>query len=95
MVWGNNVFSYDRALLVRAFGPFSRSLEQLGGIAQGVYPGIRILAEPDNQRQVDAIHRVRCHLLLVGAAARCAAGTADFSCRWWRARRDLKTRSES
>jgi hypothetical protein len=80
MVWGNNVFSYDRALLVRAFGPFSRSLEQLGGIAQGVYPGIRILAEPDNQRQVEAIHRVRSHLLFVGAdGSCCAVGTADFS----------------
>lgn len=67
MVWGNNVFSYDRSPLVRVFGPFSHPLEQLGAIAEGVYPSIRILEEPTNQRQVEAIHRVRCHLLLVGA----------------------------
>lgn len=66
MVWGNNVFSYDRALLVRTLGPVSRSLEQLGGILQGAYPGIRILAEPANQPQRAAIHRVRWHLLMVG-----------------------------
>jgi len=95
MVWGNNVFSYDRALLVRALGPFSRSLEQLGGIAQGVYPGIRILAEPDNQAQVDAIHRVRCHLLLVGAVALVALLALLVSLAgWWRARRGLTLRSE-
>lgn len=90
MVWGNNVFSYDRAFLVRALGPFARSLEQLGGIAQGVYPGVRILAEPANQRQVEAMHRVRLHLYAVGGlvAAALLALLASLV-GWWRARRAL------
>jgi Glycosyltransferase len=66
MVWGNNVFSYDRAPLVRTFGSVSRSLEQLGGIAQGVYPPIRIIEEPGNRLLVEALQRVRVHLWIVG-----------------------------
>lgn len=95
MVWGNNVFSYDRALLVRAFGSVSRSLEQLGGMAQGVYPGIRILADADNQRQLAAIHRLRIHLWFVGILSAMALLTLLFSLAgWWNSRRRLATRSE-
>ena len=89
MVWGNDVFSYDRAPLVRALGPLSRSLEQLGGIVQGVYPGIRILPDPVNQRQVEAIYRVRWHLLLVGGfvGAALLALLVFLAGGWWCARR--------
>jgi hypothetical protein len=66
---GNNVFTYDRAFLVRAFVNLSRSLEQLGGIAQRVSPGIHILEDADNQKQVSAILLVRQHVLTVGVLA--------------------------
>lgn len=67
--WGNNVFSYDRALLVRTLGPVSRTLEQLGAVAQGAYPPIHILGDAGNQRQVAALLRLRYHLLAVAVIA--------------------------
>lgn len=63
--WGNNVFSYDRALLVRTLGLLSRSLEQLGAMAQGVYPPIHVLGDADNAPQVASLVRLRRHLLVV------------------------------
>jgi len=65
--WGNNVFSYDRALLVRSLGPLSRALEQFGAMAQGVYPRIHVLGDAENAPQVAALVRLRQHLLVVGA----------------------------
>lgn len=65
MWWGNAVYTYDEALLVRLLGPLSRSLEQLGAIAQGVHPRIRVLAEPENRGMVGKMHRLRVHLLTV------------------------------
>lgn len=65
--WGNNVFSYDRAILVRSLGPWSRALEQLGGIVQGVYPHIHILADAANAQQVASLFRLRQHLLVVAS----------------------------
>ncbi|MEF8698928.1 MAG: transglutaminase-like domain-containing protein [Candidatus Accumulibacter sp. UW26] len=95
MVWGNNVFSYDRAFLVRTLGSFSRSLEQLGGIAQGVYPAMRIVSEPSNQRQRENIYRLRNHLRLVGIAVAVALLLLLFSLtKVWAIRRRLVTRSE-
>lgn len=64
--WGNNLFTYNNAGLVRAFSGVSRSLEQLGGIVQGVHPAMRILAEPGNQEQRDKMARLRFQVLLVG-----------------------------
>ncbi|ACV34755.1 transglutaminase-like domain-containing protein [Accumulibacter sp.] len=92
-VWGNNVFSYDQAQLVRTFGSVSRALEQLGGIVQGVYPGVRILEEPNNRRQVEAIQSVRSHLLWVGATG-AAALLVLLVClvAWWTAGRRLAAR---
>lgn len=90
MVWGNNVFSYDRAPLVRAFGGLSRSLEQLGGIIQGVYPGVRILTEEANQEQVAAIQRLRRHLFVVaGIFLAASLGLLVSLVGWWRARATL------
>jgi hypothetical protein len=95
MVWGNNVFSYDRSPLVRVFGPFSHPLEQLGAIAEGVYPRIRILEEPANQRQVEAIHRVRLHLLSVGVLVIVALlGLLTSLAGWYLARRKSSRRTE-
>lgn len=67
--WGNNVFSYDRAFLVQSLGHISRSFEQLGGIAQDVYPRIQVLNEPGNQKQLESLIRVRHHLMIVGVTA--------------------------
>lgn len=66
MWWGANVFTYDRAVLVRAFSGISRSLEQLGGIAQRVHPGMMILNEPGNQPQRDRMMQLRSQLVVVG-----------------------------
>ena len=66
--WGNNVFSYDRAILVRMFSPLSRALEQFGGIAQGVHPHIRMLPDAGNLPQRQSIRRLRVHLHAVGVA---------------------------
>lgn len=41
--WGNNVFEYDHALLVRLLAPLHRAAEQLGGFIQGYHPRIRVL----------------------------------------------------
>lgn len=87
LVSGNNVFSYDRALLVRAFAGISRSLEQLGGIVQGVYPGVRILAEEANQAQSTAMKRLRWHLFAVaGVIVAALLGVLVALAGWWRAR---------
>jgi len=88
MWWGNNVFTYDRALLVRALGGVSRSLEQMGGILQGVHPTIRILAEPGNQAQRKRMGQLRIHLFaaaLFGGAGSLAALVCALVL--WRARR--------
>lgn len=66
--WGNNVFSYDRAVLVRVFSPLSRALEQFGGIAQGVHPHIRVLPDAANLPQRQSIRKLRAHLQVVGVA---------------------------
>lgn len=91
MTWGNNVFSYDHAFLVRTFGPLSRSLEQLGGIAQGVYPPIRILEEAQNRTQVAELIRLRHQLLLVGGVSLLALlALAVCLVGWARQRRHTK-----
>ena len=51
MWWGNNVFEYDQAPLVRMLGGVHRAAEQLGGVASGVHPEIRILATEQNLAQ--------------------------------------------
>lgn len=65
LVWGNNVQSYDEAALVRELGGVSRALAQLGGIAQGVQPLVRILPTPTNRGMAQDLMRLRWHLLLV------------------------------
>jgi hypothetical protein len=86
--WGNNVFTYDRAGLVRTLGRMSPSLEQIGGIVQGVHPQIRVLPDPANRRQLEALQGLGKRLWLalilgvvgVSGAVTCAVG-------WKRARK--------
>ncbi|SFZ71627.1 transglutaminase-like domain-containing protein [Chitinimonas taiwanensis] len=71
--WGNNVFEYDRAVLVRALGGVSRSLEQVGGILQGVQPRLQVLEEPANLNQLQALRSLRLQLqwlVVLGAVAK-------------------------
>ena len=91
--WGNNIFSYDRALLVRTLSGVSRSLEQLGGIAQDVHPHIRVVATSDNQPQRDALRRLQLHLLVVLAVGVLAVCVLVMSLVGWaRSGRDEATR---
>jgi hypothetical protein len=64
MTWGNNVFSYDKAVLVRHLGRVSRSLEQLDGIAMGEYPKVILMVSETNRARVDAMRRLRTHLIV-------------------------------
>lgn len=65
MWWGNNVFEYDQAPIVRALGGTHRALEQLGGIAAGVHPRVRILEATANETARGEIADVRLRLLAV------------------------------
>lgn len=69
MGWGNNVFTYDRALSVRLFSGVSRALEQVGAIVQGVHPQVRLLAQADSRVQAQALWRLHWHLLVVAGLA--------------------------
>ncbi|NMG54666.1 transglutaminase domain-containing protein [Aromatoleum aromaticum] len=65
MWWGNNVFEYDRAPLVRMLGETHRALEQLGGVAAGVHPRIRVLETSDNLPQRETMTELRVRLLAI------------------------------
>jgi hypothetical protein len=87
MWWGNDVFTYDNAPLVEAFGKVSRSLEELGGIAAGVYPKINVLMTADNHAAFQRMERLRVHLLLAFAVAVVAGFCMVASgLMWWRTR---------
>ena len=91
--WGNQVFSYDNALLVRVFGPVSRALEQLGGIAQGVYPHIRVVVDDENRSLFRSMHWLKVHLLVALAAVIGAiVAAAVIVASGYRARRQASTR---
>lgn len=71
-VWGNNVFSYDRAVLGHQLTPLSRSLEQLNAIAQGLYPPLLLLDDAASRGDVAAMWRLHLHLRVVaGLGALC------------------------
>jgi hypothetical protein len=78
MWWGNNLFTYDRAVLVRTFSGVSRALEQLGGIAQGVFPPVKLMVTETNRDRVKAMWRLRRHLFIVAWVAPLAMLAALF-----------------
>lgn len=86
MWWGNNVFEYDQAPLVRALGNAHRALEQLGGVAAGVHPAIRILATPDNAAQRESMAWLRLRLIAVVVAGMLSVLALIA---WWLARRKV------
>jgi Transglutaminase-like superfamily len=69
MIWGNNVFSYDRSVMTRNLGRFSRSLEQFDAIVTGVYPPISLMAEDLNSEKASALRQLRLHLVFVAWVA--------------------------
>lgn len=85
--WGTNAFSYDRNPLLRSSFGVSPSIQQLAGIAHGVQPRMRILESPENRDAVEAIRRLKVHLLLAVALGGVAV-FALLACTlgWWRAR---------
>ena len=78
MWWGNNVFEYDSSPIVVALGKVHRAFEQLGGVAAGVYPQIRILEAPENAAQRNALRWLQLRLVasaVLGAlSVLCLAG---------------------
>jgi hypothetical protein len=88
MWWGNDVYTYDRAPLVQVLGNVSRSLEELGGIAEGVSPKVNVLRTEDNRVAFERMERLRIHLLLalvIGTVSGFGAVVAGFA--WWRSHR--------
>lgn len=71
MVWGSDVFSYDRAIQSYGLGRFSRSLEQFAAVLAGDLPGVKLLSTPANTAQVQALAdlRARLHVVFVVAVA--------------------------
>lgn len=65
MWWGNNVFGYDQTPLVSMLGNIDRAVEQLGGIAAGVQPAIRVIETVQNQSQREAILWLRVRLIAI------------------------------
>lgn len=91
MWWGNNPHTYDQGMLVRALMPVSYTLSQLGGIVQGLFPGLRVLATPDNQAQLQALRALKRQLqgvLVVVAVA--GTGLLVSLVGWQRASRGLQ-----
>lgn len=81
--WGNDLFTYDNAKLVQIFSGLSRSLEQLGGIAQGVALPIKLMVTETNKEKVQAIWRLRTHLLVAAWVGLLAALLAAFCWARW------------
>ncbi len=68
--WGTNVVEYDRSNVVRVLAGVHRAAEQLGAVAAGVHPRLRVFPDPDGAPQRTALERLRWRLLaLVGSAA--------------------------
>ena len=62
---GNAVLTYDAHPAVRLLAPVARSAEQLAALAVGVHPRFRIVSDPMNVSDVEALLQVRLKLLVV------------------------------
>ncbi len=65
--WGNNAFEYDANRVVSLLNAVAPALAQFSAIVLGVYPKIRVLDLPENERQRDALERLKSHMYLVAA----------------------------
>ncbi len=67
--WGNNVQTVDASASVRLAGAASRALAGAAAIAVGLQPAVRVLAEPANLAQRQALRAVRSRLQAAAAMA--------------------------
>ena len=71
MIWGNDVLSYDQSAAAKLFSRFSRSAEQLAGIAIGAQPKLLIPRDFADERALTELQRLR---LLMGVFALSVVG---------------------
>lgn len=67
LVWGTDVFAYERRLGYRMLSGISRHLEQLAAIMLGNYPQVRIYPVGVSDRDVDDLFRIRNSFLIATA----------------------------
>jgi hypothetical protein len=65
LVWGNNVFDYERTTEFRVLGRLSRSAEELASILRGHYARMRVYPNGVSDRDVDALAAHRNTLIAV------------------------------
>jgi hypothetical protein len=68
LVWGNNVFDYEKKLGYKLASPFGRSAEEITAIATGRYPRMRIYPIAVSDRDVDELQLHRTRLMLAASA---------------------------
>ena len=59
LVWGNNVFDYDRSSAIKWAGRASRHLERAVAIGLDIYPDLKIYPRGHSQRDVEALLRAK------------------------------------
>jgi hypothetical protein len=59
LVWGNNVFDYDRSSTIKAASHASRHVERAVAIGLDIYPAFKIYPLGRSQRDVEALFRTR------------------------------------
>jgi len=84
MWWGNDIFTYGRASLVRMFAGVSRPLEQFAGVVQNVSPRLQVLVTPENQPQVAAMVELKRRIWAAITMFVLALGTIAVSLLRWR-----------
>ena len=93
LVWGNNVFTYDRAVASLGSGNFFRSLEQISGILLGVSPRVKLLETEANRSQVSSIWRLRIEIFVAALGTLCGVtGLLLAGLSWRRARHEMPIR---
>jgi hypothetical protein len=65
LYWGNIPFTYERTWIVRVVSPVTRAGAQLGALLMGYQPRPILLETPGNGAAIDALQRLRIHLILV------------------------------
>jgi hypothetical protein len=75
LFWGSNAMDAERGHLARALAPLGYTVTQVAAVAEGRFPGIRLLADQGNRDQIDALRRLRTQLMVAaGVWAVAAAG---------------------
>ena len=73
LVWGTNVFDYERSLAYRLTSPFSRALEELAAIVVGNYPRMHVYPTGVSDRDVNELRQRRTQLALAVVSVLLAA----------------------